>query len=85
MVNFTLFHHSVLASMVANDSERQIHRIALSEVVAYSDEMTIQSSDKMFFFFFKSSELKKKKHYCQCLKELGMEVQGRIYSTGLIN
>ena len=64
-----------------SDSERQIHGIALSEVVTYIDGMTIGSPDKKFVF--KLCDLNKL--YCQSLNVLGMEVQGRIHSIRLKN
>ena len=62
-----------------NDAERQLHGIAFSEVVTYIKEVTMYTSEKKLVF--KLSDLNKL--YCQRLKELGMEVQGRIHSTRL--
>ena len=64
-----------------SDSERQLHGIAFSEVVTYIEEMTMHTPEKKFVF--KLSDLNK--FYCQRLKELGMEVQGRIHNTRLKN
>ena len=62
-------------------SERQLHDIPFSEVVTYVEEMTMDTPEKKLVF--KLSDLNKL--YCQRLKELGMEVQGRIHSTRLKN
>ena len=64
-----------------SDSKRQLHGIAFSEVVTYIEEMAMYTSEKKFVFKL----LDLNKLYCQHLKELGMEVQGRIHSTRLKN
>ena len=61
------------------DSERKRHGIVSSEVV--KEEMTMCTSEKKFVF--KLSDLNKL--FCQRLKDLGMEVRGRIHSTGYKN
>ena len=63
------------------DSERQLHGITFSEVVTYIDEMTIYSPEKKFVF--KLSDLNKL--YCKRLKELSLDMQGRVHSTRLKN
>ena len=64
-----------------SDSERQLHGIAFSELVAFIEETTMYSSDKKSLF--KLSQLNKL--YCDRLRELGVEVVGRIHSTRLKN
>ena len=64
-----------------SDSKRHLHGKAFSEVVTYIEEMTMYTPEKKFVF--KLSDLNKL--YCQRLKELGMEEQGRIHSTRLKN
>ena len=50
-------------------------------MVTYIEEMAMYASEKKFVFKL----LDLNKLYCQHLKELGMEVQGRIHSTRLKN
>ena len=64
-----------------SDSKRQLYGIAFSEVVTYIDEMTIYSPEKKFVF--KLSDLNKL--YCKRLKELGLDMKGRVHSTRLKN
>ena len=64
-----------------SDFQRQLHGIAFSEVVTYIDEMAIYSPEKKFAF--KLSDLNKL--YCKRLKEIGLDMQGRVYSTRLKN
>ena len=63
------------------ESERQLHRIAFSELVTYIEEMVTHSSDKKFVF--KLSDLIKL--YSQSLETLGITLQNKIHSTRLKN
>ena len=61
------------------DSERRLHRIALSDLVAYIQESIISAEETIPIFVL--SDLTKR--YCDKLTELGVEITGRYHSTRL--
>ena len=64
-----------------SDKERQLHGIALSELVAFLETSYISVEDKIPVFRLYDLT----KFYCERLEELGLKLEGRIHSTRLKN
>ena len=63
------------------DSERQLHGIALSEIISFIEENTVESINNIPLF--KLSDLTKM--YAEALENMGYHVDSRIHSTRLKN